>query len=250
MQKGENNNDCTNAASWRSGRSDGQQPNLGNSRIERRGRQQNDENNSANKTTIAGRRTAEGWTNTAGKGTQQRMEQRRQQEEEQRQEEQRQEEARQRDERRRHRRRLRHLSTSSSNEDAPPLPRRGRRESPPPLPPPPQQQQEQQQQPQLQQPDANDLPLPDYQEEPGDFAELAPPTPAPSRPKRDRRAPGRYQPYVLSRDDDPTDSSEDDRRRIRECYDRPHLPGPPGYPARGRDRDDDGEGAAGGAAAV
>ena len=91
----------------------------------------------------------------------------------------------------------------------------------------------------------NDL-LPDYQEEPGAFADRAPPTPAPSRPKRDLRAPSRYQPYLLSRDDDPTDSSEDDRRRINEYYGRPDLPGPPGYPSR-RDGDDD-EGAAGGAA--
>ena len=79
------------------------------------------------------------------------------------------------------------------------------------------------------------------------FADRAPPTPAPSRPKRDRRAPARYQPYVVSRDDDPTDSSEEDRRRVHEYYDRPNLPGPPGYPSRRRDGDDD-EGAAGGAA--
>ncbi len=100
----------------------------------------------------------------------------------------------------------------------PPLPaRRDRKQSPPPLPPP-------QQQPQLQ-----DLPLPDYQEEPGDFADHAPPTPAPTRPKLYLRAPGRYKPYILYHDDDPTDSSEEDRRRIWENYDCPNLPGPPGY---------------------
>ncbi len=44
-------------------------------------------------------------------------------------------------------------------------------------------------QPQQQQQQEADDPLPDYQDEPGAFAESAPPTPAPSRPKRDRRAP-------------------------------------------------------------
>ena len=73
-------------------------------------------------------------------------------------------------------------------------------------------------------------------------------TPAPSRPKRDRRVPARYQPYVHSRDNDQmdTDSSEEDRRKIRNYYSCPNLPG--NNPARGRGRED--EGAAGGTAAL